>query len=243
MNYTIYIKSEKGIPINDWCYSAYIGFKEKKSNIIFFEDIETVPVSKNIILVSFIEDTNTYLKKLGIEPPKAINIPIELMEYCGREIRYMTMGEFSRDKKLPIFVKPNGLPKEYADILTPGVLTKEQYRHDFFIDVPDTCPLLVSEVVDFVSEYRCYVIDGQIKGIKHYQGDIRIFPDTDIIDMAIMDYKTQPAGYGIDFGVTSDGRTLLIEVNAGSSLGNYGLEPKIYSLLLAKYWIQLTTKG
>ena len=70
-------------------------------------------------------------------------------------------------------------------------------------------------------------------------GDFRIFPDMNVIDNAIMDYKSQPAGYSIDFGITSDGRTLLIECNDGWSLGNYGLNDVTYSTLLAKRWVQL----
>lgn len=35
-------------------------------------------------------------------------------------------------------------------------------------------------------------------------------------------FSDAPNGYGIDFGVTDDGRTLLIEVNDGYALGSYG---------------------
>jgi len=237
MDFKIYIQAANGFPIADWAASAYMGFKEKGANVILFSQIEEVPLSRANIVVAFIQDTNKYIERLGGKPINALNIPPELMPYTGREIRYMTKEQFMNDRVLPIFVKPNGLAKEYSDVLTPGVLTKESSRTMFFNDVPDHCPLLVSEVVDFVSEYRGYVIDGQLKGIKHYQGDFRVFPDMKVIDKAIADYHTQPVGYAIDFGVTSDGRTLLIECNAGSSLGNYGLDDKTYSLLLAKYWI------
>ena len=70
-------------------------------------------------------------------------------------------------------------------------------------------------------------------------GSFRVFPDMNIVDAAISEYKSQPAGYSIDFGVTNDGRTLLIECNDGWSLGNYGLNDVTYSTLLAKRWLQL----
>lgn len=239
MNFKIYIQSENGFPIADWAVSAYMGFKEKGAKIILFSRIEEVPLSKNNVVVGFIQDIHKHIERLGGKPPKALNIPDELISFTGRNIRYMTKAEFMNDRVLPIFVKPNGLAKEYSDVLTPGVLTKESSRTMFFADVPDHCPLLVSEVVDFVSEYRGYVIEGVLKGIKHYQGDFRIFPDMKVIDKAISEYKTQPVGYAIDFGVTSDGRTLLIECNRGFALGNYGLEPSLYSLLLAKEWLHM----
>ncbi len=235
MKYRIYIQAMNNFPIADWAVSAYMGFREKQSDIIFFEDIEEVPTSKNNIVVAYIEDTNKYLEKFGIEPKKALNIPVELEKYTGRKIRYMSMGEFKQDNELPVFVKPARGSKEFQ----AGVLTKHESKMWFFKDHPDDTPVLVSEVVDFVSEYRGYVIDGVLKGIKHYMGDFRIFPDMNVVDNAIKDYVSQPAGYSIDFGITSDGRTLLIECNDGWSLGNYGLNDVTYSTLLAKRWIQL----
>jgi len=235
MNFKIYIQAVNNFPIADWAVSAYMGFREKQSNIIFFEDIEEVPASRYNIVVAYIEDTNKYLERLGIEPKKALNIPVELEKYTGREIRYMTMGEFKKDTQMPVFVKPARRSKEFV----AGVITKQQNKEFFFREHPDDTPVLVSEVVDFISEYRGYVIDGELKGIKHYLGDFRVFPDMNIVDNAIKDYTTQPAGYSIDFGITSDGRTLLVECNDGWSLGNYGLNDTTYSTLLAKRWLQL----
>ena len=239
MNYKIYIISEKNFPLTDWALWAYLGFKEKSANIVFFEDIMEVPLSKYNIVVADIDATHAHLTRLGIEPPKALNIPDELISFAGREIRYMNMGEFKQDTKLPVFIKGNNHAKEYSDIFGAGVINKESSRQNFFIGVPDAFPVLVSDYVDIVSEYRGYVVDGDLKGIKHYLGDIRVFPDMKVVDAAIKAYTKQPAGYSIDFGITSDGRTLLVEANDGYSLGNYGLEPSLYSTLLAKRWIQM----
>ena len=48
-----------------------------------------------------------------------------------------------------------------------------------------------------------------------------------------------PAGRAIDLGVTSDGRTLLVEVNDGFALGSYGLDDVTYALLLSARWAEL----
>lgn len=66
-----------------------------------------------------------------------------------------------------------------------------------------------------------------------------MFPDMTIIDSAIKDYISQPIGYSIDFGITDDGRTLLVECNDGYSLGNYGVNDVTYSTLLARRWIEM----
>ena len=243
MTYKIYIQAQNGFPISDWAASAYFGFRQKQSDIYFFEDIEQVPVSKYVILIASIENTNVYLEKLRLPPKMSINIPQELISYAGREISFMTLGEFKKMDKFPIFVKPNGRSKEFI----AGVVDNKKVLEYAFYGIDDDRPVLVSEVVDFVSEYRGYVIGGELKGIKHYAGDFRMFPDMGVIDQAIKDYVTQPIGYSIDFGVVIDvgnkkQDTLLIEINDGFALGNYGLNDVTYSTLLARRWIQMINK-
>lgn len=46
--------------------------------------------------------------------------------------------------------------------------------------------------------------------------------------------------YGINFGVTSKGETLLVEVNEGYALGCYGLFPDFYAKLIITRWAELT---
>lgn len=48
-----------------------------------------------------------------------------------------------------------------------------------------------------------------------------------------------PAGCALDFGITDDGQTLLIEFNDGFSLGNYGVEPTLYAILLTARWAEI----
>ena len=55
--------------------------------------------------------------------------------------------------------------------------------------------------------------------------------------------KGAPAAYGLDFGVTADGRTLLVEANDGFALGCYGLDPVIYAEMLEARWCELAGLG
>lgn len=58
--------------------------------------------------------------------------------------------------------------------------------------------------------------------------------------------KELECGYGTallankDFGVDDFGRTLLIEVNDGYALGNYGLSPKQYAEMTMNRWKEIT---
>ncbi len=234
MNYKIYIQSVNGFPISDWCCSAYLGFKERGAEIILFEDIDEVPAKPTNLVVGFVEDTLKYFEKLGIPKMDALNIPFQLQNYCGRTIEYTTIGLAKALDYYPIFVKPV-ITKQFV----AGVLKGKEDFNYYLRDVPNETKIMVSDVVDFVSEYRCYVTKGILKGVKHYIGDFRVFPDMRVIDGCINDYLGYPAGYTIDFGVTQDGKTLLIECNDGWAIGNYGLSDNDYAGLLAARWLQI----
>ncbi|WP_238996654.1 ATP-grasp domain-containing protein [Paenibacillus pinistramenti] len=49
-----------------------------------------------------------------------------------------------------------------------------------------------------------------------------------------------PNGYAVDIGLTDKGETLLIEVNDGYALGQYGLNTLDYAKLLSARWSELT---
>ena len=57
---------------------------------------------------------------------------------------------------------------------------------------------------------------------------------------AIDEFKNSPVSYSLDFGVTDDGKTLLVEANDSHSLGNYGLHPFQYARIIASRWAQMT---
>ncbi|WP_339368633.1 ATP-grasp domain-containing protein [Paenibacillus elgii] len=100
--------------------------------------------------------------------------------------------------------------------------------------------ILCSEVVNFVAEWRCFVRYGRILDIRRYRGDWRVQYDHKVVEDVVAEYKTAPKGYAVDFGLTDQGQTLLIEVNDGYSLGYYGLFSLDYAKLLSARWAELT---
>lgn len=241
MEHKVYIQSDNGWPLQDWLISAYMGFKEKGATVILFEDIEEIPKSRTNIVVAYIEDTRIYFEKMGIKLNENFSYPAELEKYYGRKIWTSTMGEFKANPVAPVFIKP-AFNKQFVS----GPVTNIKNIPFLFKDdpedpsyAPDDAPAILAEMIDFVSEYRCYVADGELLAIQHYMGDIRIFPDVKVIDAALADYTTQSAGFALDFGITRDGKTLVVEANDGWSLGNYGLKDTVYARLLATRWRQI----
>lgn len=81
----------------------------------------------------------------------------------------------------------------------------------------------VSEIVNILSEYRVYIIGGEIQAIEHYNGNPTILPDVDLIKKANLLYSSQkdyPKSYSLDVMVTPRG-TSIIEIHNFTSLGLY----------------------
>lgn len=98
-----------------------------------------------------------------------------------------------------------------------------------------------SEPIKLQSEYRAFVRYGKILDVRRYKGDFKIHPNYSVIERCVIDYKNSPAAYGIDFGVTESGRTVLIEVNDGFALGDYGLFYLDYAKLVYTRWAELVS--
>lgn len=240
-DYTIYFKKYEKEFVDDFVASAYLGFKSKGKECKFYEDIKDVPVSKYNVVIGPIDETSYYFEQLGINilndiPP--INIPASLNSeaFLGRKTYIMSMREFKDTQNVPIFAKSADVLKQFS----AGVISKEKSKNDFYYDVPDDTRVLVSEVLNIESEYRVFVNRNEIIGMKNYIGNFFVYPDPKIIKIAIASYKNPPISYTIDFGVTLEGETVLIECNDGWSVGDYGLDQDIYAKFLLDRWIQIT---
>ena len=65
------------------------------------------------------------------------------------------------------------------------------------------------------------------------------FPNAQTMQLALEKFSDCPIGCGMDWGITSSGETLLVEVNDGFSLGNYGVRGYEYTALIEARWREL----
>lgn len=164
-----------------------------------------------------------------------MDYPVELKKYLGRKIWQTKMNEVNNNPDCwPVFVKPiedkqftGVVVRSPKDLIGCGI---EGVNQDVYC----------SEIVKFVAEWRCFVRYGHILSVRPYKGDWRKHYDYRVIENAVKEFTSAPAGYAIDFGLTDDGRTLLIEVNDGYALGCYGLFYIDYAKLLSARWDELT---
>lgn len=83
----------------------------------------------------------------------------------------------------------------------PEIWTKSENEFDNSLRLNPNHLYQVSEVVDILSEYRVYIINGNIENIVHYNGDPTIFPDVKLIEEANLLYskeKDYPKSYSMD---------------------------------------------
>lgn len=233
-----YLQRKNGELTNVNTFNANEGFRLLGVETLGFEapELETLPLTRETIVCGYVGSVHRALERIGVPLPRLHPAPPALEAFYGRSIRATTLGEV-RAMEAPIFVKPLSQHKEFTGHVRRGDLDDlNRTAH-----LEDDFDVLVSDVVDFVSEWRCFVLRGQCIGAKPYAGDVRaISPDWRVLDGAIAAMgKALPAGCSIDLGVTRAGETLVVEMNDGYALGSYGLAAVPYAQLLEARWEEL----
>lgn len=243
----IYFQKFGGEFFGDFVFAAYEGFLHDRDadhyTLKFYEDINEVPVNIDTMVVGCVEDTKQYLEALGVQIPKAFNVPEWMQHMTSRNYRTMTVEEFFElPGDQPLFVKPVELK-----VFPGGVIKSHGMRRAALKDVPAGTMVSVSNVIDIVNEYRVFIRRGKIIGVKQYnqvydQSEWFVFPDMNYVFAckAAMEQSGQaPAAYSIDAAVLRNGKTELIEVQDGWSIGSYGLDGTDYKQFLMDRWNEM----
>lgn len=229
-----YIHYTGGQPFNEECAVAQKGFEKLGVECVPFstnEELDTA--NREDVVVAGVLVTGHALARWGVEPP-SIDYPEELQWLLGRRVWKSTIGRICKTD-LPLFVKPA------RDKELPAVVARCMDDLAAYETMGPGYPVLCSESIEFSSEWRVFVRYGKIADVRCYLGEPHPFPDVDAVNGAVESYSQSPAAYTLDLGVTSDGRTLLVEVNDGYSVGCYGADCVAYALFLAARWAELVS--
>lgn len=227
-----YIHGFQGRPWNHECRVASYGFRDLGVETVLFttnEEFDTrnpedVVVGGTIIVWHA-------LNQRGISFGHR-DYPVELNSFLGRQIKQIQLKDL-RNEALPVFIKP------VEEKTAPGIVVNSWADLWEYERLGQDTEIYCSEIVHFVSEWRCFLLYRHIVGIHFYYGDPNTECDWDIITSAVKAFPNMPSGCALDFGVTDDGHTLLIEMNDGFSLGTYGLDATLYARLLTARWAEL----
>ena len=229
-----YIQTNKdGDYYNVNAYIASVGFKSLGFEVIKYLDANDVLNSeKDVIFVGGVGMVRRRLANLGIEKQDEIEYPTELRKFLKRKVWKSTLKEIIRNDQVGIFVKP-----VKTKLFTGKVI--RGFKDYIGLNYEEEVEVWCSEVVNVVTEWRCFVRYNRIVGVRPYKGDWRKHFDYKVVEAIPEAYKNAPNGYAFDVGVTKQGETLLVEANDGFSLGSYGLFYIDYAKLLSARWAEL----
>lgn len=247
-----FVKVNNGTFPNVNFYLAWEAFNMMGYSVVLFEekDIDHIDITPSTPIFAGVTVFRKVIDKLGVNYPPFDCYPEVLNPFYGRNLVRTTLGEVRRTfnkTSIPMFVKPIK-PKVFT-----GVVLESMLNLIPIANVPDTEPVYVCEPIEILSEYRVYVLDGQIMGVKHYYGDWSIVPYKDYLKFPIKAYKPCPIAYGIDIAVVEskvDGwmdkpnyKEIVLEVNDGCNLGNYGLDSIFYGEMIVSRWMEIMEQG
>jgi len=190
--------------------------------------------------VTFIRNV---LRQFGLQLPEHTPYPAALTHLLYRQVKRLPALRDAKallDAGQRLFIKPAEGWKRFT-----GFVAEFSDDHRF-AGASKSDPVWVSEVLHLKSEWRAYVVGDRVLDVRlaDFGGAPTTGPDMDVIAEAVAllhEAQMAPAGYVIDFGVTTAGQTVLIELNDGFSFGAYdGVPAEIYWKVTQARWQQLT---
>ncbi|GAB3635892.1 ATP-grasp domain-containing protein [Hymenobacter arcticus] len=224
------------IPATENAYAAVAGFQELGCDVRFFDTLPELQaqLGPGDIVVGYIRDAKYAFAQLGLPPPPTLDYPAELAAFYGRRIWPTVLSQVANQPDTwPVFVKSTAQKGFTGRVVCTAHDLQDTAFQNY--DQPVSC----SEVVAFEAEWRGFVRHGQLYDLRGYCGRWDLFPDPAVVRAALAAWTTKPARRSIDFGVTADGRTLVVECNDGFALGHYGLNALRYAKLISARWHEL----
>lgn len=181
--------------------------------------------------VEFIQQVMTIL---GIEQPNIFPYPIKDHKFLSRQVDSHINDRQYLSKSM--FIKPQRLKAFNGFIIEPKLTCPVDYLlYDGLV--------WISEVVNFLSEYRYYIQNSKVLGYARYDDNeeegSHLIPDISMVEeYAGLVNLNHP--YVLDFGVLDNGKTALVEYNDFWAIGYYhgpdSITSKQYLELLFERW-------
>jgi hypothetical protein len=235
-----YIQKKNGEFINETAFNFWHGCQMLGIQTIPFvaEEIEQLDLRKETLVHGYIGTVRRAFDRIRVAQPHLDEgPPEEILKFYGRNMWATTMKEvrerLAEDRH--IFIKPLRKQKAFNGHVTSGAIRDLIQTAGF----DDDFEILASEPVEFVTEYRLFVHHGLVSGCRVYRGDFTKMIDFSVVFEILKAFKKQPIGFSLDMGLTSDGRTLVVEVNDAFALGSYGQPSIPYAQMVIDRWCQI----
>lgn len=223
--------------IQDFCFFAKQSAKYKNQLHYHEYNIEYKPINnltiedKYSIPIGCIQFIHKWFELNEIPIPKPINIPFELNNYffLNRNIRYGTINDITN---FPVFIKPNNDIKLFT-----GDVFENKGQFKLISELKPDTELLISDAILIESEWRGFIYNKKLVGIKHYLGDFTLCPNFKFIEQIIKSYENSPISYSINIGI-NDTDNFLIEIHDFYSVGLYGFNDENILIGMFIDWLE-----
>lgn len=172
-----------------------------------------------------------------LDPPDdwLANLPFK---YVQRTVRFMKHRDLSKVTERA-FIKPANDKMFEAKVYERG----PDVPHRF---IDPACPVLVSDVVDFHTEVRCYILDRKVKTLSLYKMPYSTFTTMtqEAVHLGARDFAQQvlddfdinmPTAMILDVGIIEGKGWAVVEANQAYSAGIYEhADPKAVLSVLAR---------
>lgn len=185
------------------------------------------------IFVGSVEFMKEVFSRIGIDE-------IKLPMYSDRTPRISnwkdTLNSYIENKNR-LFVKPSSVK-----LFTGFVLDDLSLSSATSLNIDSQCEVLIYDVIDNIeAEYRCYIHRGKCIDIRHYSGDISLYPSMEFIETKCSENSSIdfPISYTMDICITSNGENIVIEYNDMWGIGNYGIPNDLYFRLIKSRYYEI----
>ena len=185
--------------------------------------------TKLLVPVGTVEFVREAMKLAGIKEPPNITYPETLKRFLKRSIRLTNLNNL-KDLKGK-FIKPVET-KLFTGFVYDGSNLNQ----------PESLLIWESEVVQWISEYRVYVLNKEILGYARYDSnEEESCFELELVNEMIKEFNDSPKAYTLDVGVLSNGETALVEVNDAWAIGLYrgAISARDYANFLNTRWLEL----
>jgi hypothetical protein len=197
--------------------------------LIPFEDIGRYnTLIKNNVFVGSVEFMREVFKQVGVEDAR---VPLN----SNRESKIITLDDAKEiSKEQDIFIKPLQIK-----LFTGFILDK--MIHSSISNIPGNTEVLSYKPFEseIISEWRCYIRNGEIEDSRNYSGDFKVSPDYKYVESVIKENKDFPKCYTIDVGILDSSENVVIEFNDMWAIGNYGMDNYRYLRMLRERYFEI----
>lgn len=247
------IQTIDGAVVHDFCFEillgrAYFQWAGERLETTLHEglDFDGLEDPEALVPVGSVDFVSAFLRRFYPDAAGALrplNVPEVLFPYAGRKIVNVFSPMDLQPAARPLFHDGEQIYKKSLETIKDprnGATAFGSTLFDGDGRPENLAGFQVSELIDIVSEWRAFVLQGGIRYVANYSGNPLVFPSANVIRNMVGSYEHAPVAYTLDVAVTKDGDTVVVECHRFFSCGLYGYNDHFrIPKMLSQAWFEI----